>query len=115
MLRSVTASFLLISVLAGNAMAIEADDVLPCLNLMPADYGIGAEVEVSASVSNGLLTDFSVARYAPDTEQGYKIAQRAIIALNMCSPYPGETGDFTITLKIDEPYKSPAIPLPGKQ
>jgi hypothetical protein len=114
MIRALCAAFLF---LAAPAYAVDTDEVMKCLNILPADMGIGAEVDLALDLNvDGTVAKVEVTRYTPDTETGYRIARAAYRAVISCAPYESTgASSSTITLKIDDRPPLEGIPLPGMQ
>ena len=119
MLRPVTALFL---ILAASAPASAGTDIAmrarTCWNLLPSDFGLGGNVEMVVTTSNGLVKNVAVESYWPDDARGYAVAEAAARAVQQCAPYEVEDGDHQIMMDVlspDEADSPVSIPLPGKQ
>lgn len=116
-----TASIIALCVVA-CAPAVAATDISSrartCWNLLPSDFGLGGNVEMTVSTERGLVKNIAVESYWPDDARGYAVAEAAAKAVQQCAPYEIEDGDHQVMMDVKSPSEADSpvsIPLPGKQ
>lgn len=114
MIRTLLSAALL-ALATDPSVALDESDVRPCLNLLPQDIDVVAEVDMKLNWNADGTVSGVVSRYLPDDETGYRIAQAAFRAVIACGPYEGTEKPEILTLKIDAEPALVDIPMPGTQ
>lgn len=122
MRRPVTTALLVVALSNAGVLAFEGMEYRPytCWSLMPTHFGIGAKVDLVATLDAGRVVAVTVNGYEPDSEVGYEIAAEAVEAVEACGPYGELSGEFELVMDVDNPPKpepsvKTSIPLPGTQ
>jgi len=102
-----------LALMIGSLAPASANDigtaVLKCVNYLPMDIGIGATSTSKVTLSpHGYATAVEIQSYAPETEQGRRLATAAARAIMGCGPFPGAGTEVEVVIDIDR-----AAELPG--